>query len=149
MCLLSIKTSPWDAILITLVMTLLVLLSEASKEFPDNASSSFKVRLPEPLNLTDGTWEVGLLSLSMPDADLKLHELSDPHPAVLFETNFLVSHSKIKTAKFSTQDLSQVYSISDGVELMKAMTQLMEWKQNQAIQADAVNLRNHYRATFR
>ena len=82
----------------------------------------------------------------MPDASLKLHELSDSHSAVLFETDFLVNEATIKTATFSTQDLTHVYSISDGGGLMKAMTQLVEWKQNQAVQIDCTN---SYRATFR
>ena len=56
------------------------------KKFTDNTSSRFKVQLSEPLNLTKGPWDVGLLSLSMPDARLKLQELSDPDPANLIET---------------------------------------------------------------
>ena len=49
-----------------------VLLSDTCKEFPDNTNSALKVQLTEPLQLEDGSCEVGLISLSMPDAGLKL-----------------------------------------------------------------------------
>ena len=54
------------------VMVCLVLLSDVSKEFHDNTSSAFKVQLSEPMCLEDGEWEVGFLSLRMPDAGLGL-----------------------------------------------------------------------------
>ena len=78
--------------------------------------------MPEPLNLTESPWDVGLLLLSMPDAGFKLHELSDPDPADLIETKFLVNDRCLTTAE---PDLTQVYPISDGVVLMKAMAQLV------------------------
>ena len=46
-----------------------------------------------------------MLSLYMPDVGLKLHELSDPHPADLVATDLLVDDGTIETAKFSTRDL--------------------------------------------
>ena len=55
-------------------MTRVMLLSDMSQEFPNNTSTPFKVRLSEPLRLDDGEWEVGLLSLAMPDAGLWLDE---------------------------------------------------------------------------
>ena len=36
------------------------------QEFPNNASNSYKVRLPDPLRL-EGEWEVGLTAISLPD----------------------------------------------------------------------------------
>ena len=58
-----------------------VLLSDTSKEFPDNTSSAFKVQLPEPLQLEEGPWEVGLSSLSMPNVSLYLDTLTDNRTA--------------------------------------------------------------------
>ena len=57
-------------------MVRLVLLRDASEEYPKNTSSIFTVRLPEALQLGDGEWEVCLLSLAMPDAGLRLDELT-------------------------------------------------------------------------
>ena len=64
----------------------MVLLSNTSKEFPDNTNSAFKVRLPNPLHLEDGLWEVGLISLPMPDVGLKVDALTDNKTANLIET---------------------------------------------------------------
>ena len=58
-------------------MNRVVLLSDVSPEFPNNTSSSFKVRLPHPVKF-DGDWEVGLTFVSMPDQGLDLKELLDP-----------------------------------------------------------------------
>ena len=50
---------------------------DVSPEFPHNTSSSFKVRLLDPVKF-DGDWEVGLTSVSIPDQGLDLKELLDP-----------------------------------------------------------------------
>ena len=44
-------------------------------EFPDNQANSFKIRLPQPLRLTGGPWQVGLSVISLPDARVNLYEL--------------------------------------------------------------------------
>ena len=54
----------------------MVQFSDASKECPDNKKHCFKVRLPTTMSLTDGKWEVGLLSLSMPIANAVQVELA-------------------------------------------------------------------------
>lgn len=54
-----------------------VLPSDASKnEFSNNTSNSYKVRLPSPLGL-QGSWEVGLASISLPDAVPTVRGLMD------------------------------------------------------------------------
>ena len=52
--------------------------SHANKvEFPDNQASSFKIRLPYPLRLSESGWKVGLSSISMPDSRLNLAKLTN------------------------------------------------------------------------
>ena len=54
-----------------------VLPNNASKnEFSNNTSNSYKVRLPSPLGL-QGLWEVGLASISLPDAVPTVRGLMD------------------------------------------------------------------------
>jgi len=49
------------------------LMSNAStKEFPDNKANSFKNRLPNPLQLREPGWKVGVSDLSFPSAVRKL-----------------------------------------------------------------------------
>ena len=45
------------------------------REFPNNQPNSFKIRLPQPLQLTGGGWQVGLSAISLPDARVNLYEL--------------------------------------------------------------------------
>ena len=45
----------------------LTLVSDATNEYPDNKNSTFKVRLPVPLNLVDNNWHASLWSVSVPD----------------------------------------------------------------------------------
>ena len=68
-----------------------VLLSDTSKEFPENTSSAFKVRLPKPLQLEDGLWEVDLSSVSLPDAGFNLDALTDDRTANLIKAAYLMN----------------------------------------------------------
>ena len=45
------------------------------REFPNNQANSFKIRLPQPLQLTGGGWQVGLSAISLPDARVNLYDL--------------------------------------------------------------------------
>ena len=67
-----------------------MLLSDVSEEFPKNTSSSFTVRLPEPLLLDEGKWVVRLLSLAMPGAGLRLDELTTASADCLVEATYLL-----------------------------------------------------------
>ena len=63
-------------------MNLVVLVSDKTGEFPDNTTSSFKVRLLVPLELKGEGWKVGLAAISTPDAALDLarpHECCEPY----------------------------------------------------------------------
>jgi len=44
------------------------------KEFPNNQANGFKIRLPYPLRLRGGQWQVGLSAISLPDTRVNLHE---------------------------------------------------------------------------
>ena len=45
----------------------LTLISDATKEYPQNQNNSFKIRLPVRLNLEENNWQASLWSLSVPD----------------------------------------------------------------------------------
>ena len=61
-------------IFVIVIMNPIVLLSDNSREFPNNTTRAFKMRLPSTIQF-DGDWEVGLVSISMPDRGLDLNEL--------------------------------------------------------------------------
>ncbi|CAH3031729.1 unnamed protein product [Pocillopora meandrina] len=50
--------------------------SSSKSEFPNNKISSYKIRLPYPLEL-NGKWEVGLSSITLPDTYLEMSILKD------------------------------------------------------------------------
>ena len=97
----------------------IVLLSDTSKDFPDNTNSAFKVRLPEPLHLEDGPWQVGLISLSMPDVGLNLDTLTGDRTANLIETTYVLNRNVLKWATVSMAEVADHFTIIDGVKLMK------------------------------
>ena len=127
-------------------MTRLVLLSDASKEFPTSTSSCFTVRLSEPLQLEEeGIWEVGLLSLSMSDAGLRLDKLTATDTSHLVWVSFLVD----VTVQFTVDDLTKMFSITDGEGLMKSIMGLLEWMQTETVQMSATQyVRDAHRPTF-
>lgn len=45
----------------------ITLISDPTKEFPDNQNNKFKVRLPSLIDLPGDTWKASLWSLSVPD----------------------------------------------------------------------------------
>ena len=45
----------------------LTVVSDATREFPNNRNNHFKVRLPRPLTLSEEPWAMSLWSLSVPD----------------------------------------------------------------------------------
>ena len=52
-------------------------------EFPNNRANWFKIRLPHPLQLGGGQWQVGLSSISLPDAGVDIFQLVPRGHAVL------------------------------------------------------------------
>ena len=45
------------------------------REFPQNQANSFKIRLPYPLHLPGGQWQVGLSAISLPDTRVNMYDL--------------------------------------------------------------------------
>ena len=45
------------------------------REFPQNQANSFKIRLPYPLHLPLGQWQVGLSAISLPDTRVNMYDL--------------------------------------------------------------------------
>jgi len=45
------------------------------REFPNNQANWFKIRLPHPLRLPGGQWQVGLSAISLPDTRVNFYEL--------------------------------------------------------------------------
>ena len=61
----------------------LTFISDPTNEFPNNANTKFKVRLPIPLHL-EGQWDASLWSLSVPDDPLPNKTLfADPVATIL------------------------------------------------------------------
>ena len=62
----------------------LTLISDPTDEFPNNANNSFKVRLPERLNLPGEGWHASLMSLTVPDQGQSNAVIAtDPHTQVV------------------------------------------------------------------
>ena len=112
------------------------------KEFQKNAANSFKNRLPDPLILGSG-WEVGLTSISVPDASVDLtffkHETRRNEPIFHAQWRTVLASDDGKnirspfesqTTNVSTEfkDISTgAHNISNGVEFMKAL--IFNWSQ--------------------
>ena len=135
------------------MVTGIVLLSDPSKEFTGNASARFKVRLLTPLTLTDGNWEVGLLSLSMPATvtnQTGLHVSSDSTPVILLASSMLMaSPEPLGHAVTISIEVLKVFRITNRVELMKAIIETLDWKQNYEIQRLQMEVENVKWDTFR
>ena len=102
--------------------------SHSSKsEFPDNKPNHFKIRLPHPLRLNgDGGWKVGLSSIAMPDAHVRLPSFTDSTDKVMLSFSSWrriesTSHYMYGEAYFDTEDLKKVFYNVDGIGLMKSM----------------------------
>ena len=112
------------------------LLSHANRqEFPNNQPNGFKNRLPHPLRLTDGNWEVGLSSISIPDTGLNLDHIV-PDGQKVFWTSIVRKVTDIRNHVFDNQymameDVKEDDSIVDGVSFMKAY---IRWMHQDAVE---------------
>ena len=102
-------------------MNRLVLVSDPTKEFPNNTTSSFKIRLPVPLEMKGEGWKVGLAAISTPDAALDLTRLSDALKNYVFmiDTNIVTTLSDLSSWKrhletVTVDDITGDPSIVDG-----------------------------------
>ena len=87
------------------------------QEFPNNASNSYKVRLPDPIRL-DGEWEVGLSAVALPDAAPRLKSLGSLKTANFLRTRWRGSDRVIYAKDFTLAKFERVQP-KDGVELCK------------------------------
>ena len=77
----------------------LTLISDPTDEFPKNVNNSFKVRLPERLNLPGEGWHTSLMSLTVPDKGQSNAVIAtDPHTKVLkFKMTYVVRKFQLGT----------------------------------------------------
>jgi len=98
------------------------------KEFPDNQSNAFKVRLPEPLRLMGDNWQVGLSSLSLPDTDVNLSKLANPNEYIFGESCYVIDYGSTRWTRTHNLRMDTLtknrWPISDGVSFMKA---ILKW----------------------
>ena len=98
----------------------------SQKEFPDNTSNAFKVRLPTPLRLLGEGWKVGLSSISLPDTNVNLTALADLEEDIFGETCYIIlGRQRInKTFNLKLQILQDDGWVVDGVSFMKT---ILKW----------------------
>ena len=98
----------------------------SKKEFPDNTSNAFKVRLPTPLRLVGEGWKVGLSSISLPDTNVNLTALADLDEDIFGETCYIILGSQRlqKTFNMKLKVARDSELILDGVSFMKV---ILKW----------------------
>ena len=105
----------------------LTLISDPTDEFPNNANNSFKVRLPERLNLPGQGWHASLMSLTVPDQGQSNAVIAtDPHTKVVTFTVTYVTRKYItgeyRRVSFNTKEykvelediMNAGYAVTDG-----------------------------------
>ena len=115
------------------------------REFPHNQANNFKIRLPKPLQLTGGGWQVGLSAISLPDTRVNLYELVKKDGYIL-ATSWEITYpapgktdgtmaARIGTTQTLIQDVQDLDWVVDGVSFMKAtIAHLEQRRQETAIQ---------------
>ena len=88
-------------------------------ELPQNQANSFKIRLPTPLHLPGGQWQVGLSAVSLPDTRVNMYDLLQKGNHVL-NTRWIqdippsIKQESIETAETYIDDLKDLDWIVDG-----------------------------------
>ena len=111
------------------------------REFPNNQANSFKIRLPKPLQLTGGGWQVGLSAISLPDARVNLYELVKKDGYIMStswdqtypapgKTDGTMAGSP-GTAKTLINDVKDLDWVVDGVSFMKATIAHLEQRRKE------------------
>ena len=106
------------------------------REFPNNQANNFKIRLPKPLQLSGGGWQVGLSAISLPDARVNLYELVKKNGYVM-GTSWDQTYpkpdgkdgemtSRVDTARTIIDDVKDLDWVVDGVSFMKAIIAHLE-----------------------
>ena len=135
-------------------MNRIVLVSDPTKEFPANTSSSFKVRLPVPLTLSGGGWKVGLATISTPDAAMDLSRLANAvNPRVLLVGCKMVTSLTDDApvhyeAVIQMKELLNDPGVLDGVSLMKALINKAQFAEMKEAQAKSKRLYDKFRVTY-
>ena len=119
-------------------MNRIVVLSDPSKEFPDNTTNAFKVRLPQEVQF-EGDWEVGLTSISMPDRGLDLKTLFSDKTNIASVTYQLLdvsADSRTTRKEHVTREVlvKNEAAIVDGVGFMKALIDEIDWQMTNTLQ---------------
>ena len=110
----------------------LTLISDPTNEFPKNANNSFKVRLPERLNLPGEGWHTSLMSLTVPDKEQSNAVIAtDPHTKVLkFKMTYVIR--KFQSGTYRRVETKTVDCALELEEIMNAnqgvTTGSMFWK---------------------
>ena len=136
-------------------MNRIVLVSDPTEEFPTNTTSSFKVRLPVPLELKGEGWKVGLATISTPDAALDLARLTTAvNPRVVMVGSKLVRNLGPNDTLVHYQttiqikDLTNDPSVVDGVSLMKALIGKAQFNEVKEAQSKGKRLYDKFRVTY-
>ena len=136
-------------------MNRIVLVSDATKEFPKDTTSSFKVRLPVPLELKGEGWKAGLAAISTPDAALDFVRLTNAvNPRVFPVSAKLVNSLKADDIPYHLEtvtpikDLTNDPSVVDGVSLMKALECKSQFYEMKQAQQRSKRLYDKFRVTY-
>ena len=135
-------------------MNRIVLVSDPTKEFPTNTTSSFKVRLPVPLELKGEGWKVGLAAISTPDATLDLSKLVTAVNPRVFKVGCKLVDSVTDPAPVHHQTTMQIKDILhdpgvvDGVSLMKSLIRKSQFYEMKEAQAKSKRLYDRFRVTY-
>ena len=117
------------------------------KEFPNNQANWFKIRLPRPLRLPRGQWQVGLIAISLPDARVNLYELVKKDGYIMstsWDQTFPKPggtdgevQTRIGTTEILINDIQHLDWVVDGVSFMKATIAHLEQRRKEtAIQGE-------------
>ena len=124
----------------------LTLISDPTDEFPKNTNNSFKVRLPERLNLPGEGWHTSLMSLTVPDKGQSNAVIAtDPHTKVVkFSLTYLTRKwvtGMYRFVGYKTKDygveledvMSSKQSVTTGSEFWKRVMQEVHNKVMQSL----------------
>ena len=114
-------------------------------EFPNNQANSFKIRLPQPLRLQGGGWQVGLSAISLPDTHVNLYDLVQKDGYIIWTAWDQTYPAPGKsdgtmagrrgTVQTLINDIQHWDWVVDGVSFMKAtITHLEQQRKETAIQ---------------
>ena len=101
-------------------------------EFPNNQANAFKIRLPQPLRLPGGSWQVGLSAISLPDTGVNIFNLLPADQFVFGTSCYRLTSTGRTVVSFNMkmEDFKQDDSIVDGVTFMKAFLHWVRQRMN-------------------